>query len=52
VVNVAWLLPAAWLVTSNRLPGGVGLVVAYVPLLVVAFYFRAGSEGQKGIVPR
>ena len=43
-VNVAWLLPTAWLVSSDRLPAGAGLLLAYAPLLVVAFHFRAGSE--------
>lgn len=44
-LNVGWLLPMAWLVSSERLPPATGLLVAYVPLLVVAIYFRAGNEG-------
>jgi glycosyltransferase WbpL len=52
LMNVLWLLPTAWLVSSNRLPAGVGLLVAYVPLLLVALYFRAGGEGEMRTVPR
>lgn len=41
-INVFWLLPWALAIASGRIEGLVGLVVAYIPLLVLAFRFRAG----------
>lgn len=41
-INVLWLLPWALAVASGRVDGVVGLVVAYVPLLVLALRFKAG----------
>jgi Fuc2NAc and GlcNAc transferase len=41
-INVFWLLPWALAIASGRIEGVVGLVVAYIPLLVLAFRFRAG----------
>lgn len=43
-VNLLWLLPIAWLVSSSRLHATAGLLVAYVPLLAAAIHFRAGVE--------
>jgi Fuc2NAc and GlcNAc transferase len=44
LLNLVWLLPIAWLVASGRLPALGGLVLAYLPLVAVAAYFRAGNE--------
>lgn len=41
-INIFWLLPWALAIASGRIEGIVGLVVAYIPLLVLAFRFRAG----------
>jgi hypothetical protein len=41
---VAWLLPLAWLVASNRLPPGAGITLAYAPLVVAALWFKAGHK--------
>lgn len=41
-INVFWLLPWALAIASGRIEGVVGLVVAYIPLMVLAFRFRAG----------
>lgn len=41
-LNIFWLLPWAMAIASGRIDGVVGLVVAYIPLLVLAFRFRAG----------
>jgi Fuc2NAc and GlcNAc transferase len=41
-INVFWLLPWALAIASGRIEGVVGLGVAYIPLLVLAFRFRAG----------
>jgi len=42
-INVFWLLPWALAIASGRVDGVVGLVVAYIPLLVLALRFRAGT---------
>ncbi|BCO09738.1 glycosyl transferase [Desulfolithobacter dissulfuricans] len=43
-INVCWLYPLAMLVALRWLDGVVGLVVAYAPLVWLAFRFRAGEE--------
>ncbi len=42
VINVSWLLPCAVLVSFGYISGFLGLVIAYVPLLVLAIHFKAG----------
>ncbi len=44
-INVIWLLPLAWLA---GLPGWAwpAIIVAYVPLITLAFYFGAGAPEQ------
>lgn len=47
VINVLWLLPIAIAVGLLGLDGIVGVVLAYLPLLFLAFKFRAGDlEGD------
>lgn len=41
-VNVAWLLPLAWLAHSGKLDGGIALSLAYLPLLIVCRAVNAG----------
>lgn len=49
VIDLLWLLPIASLVATGRLDGAVGLVVAYMPLVVLVLKFRAGEpEPEKG----
>lgn len=43
VINVLWLLPLALLVGLGKLDGGVGVVIAYCPLLLLALKFKAGQ---------
>ena len=43
VINVFWLLPVAVSVTCFGVDGVVGLIVAYIPLVVLAFGFKAGE---------
>ncbi|CAM5524244.1 MraY family glycosyltransferase [Eoetvoesiella caeni] len=43
VINMFWLYPLAWLVAIKRLESLSGIVIAYVPLLVLALTFRAGK---------
>ncbi|QQZ37599.1 glycosyltransferase family 4 protein [Pseudomonas sp. SK2] len=42
-INGLWLLPLACLVTLGILNGALGLVIAYVPLLLLALKYRAGQ---------
>jgi Fuc2NAc and GlcNAc transferase len=44
VINMLWLLPMSCLVASQLLDGFVGLLLAYLPLLVVALKFQAGKR--------
>jgi Fuc2NAc and GlcNAc transferase len=43
-INLLWLLPIATCVALGRLDGMVGIVVAYLPLVVLAIRFRAGEK--------
>ncbi|MDB5981226.1 MAG: glycosyl transferase [Pseudomonas sp.] len=42
-INILWLLPVALSVVEFGLDGALGVVVAYVPLVVVAIRLRAGE---------
>lgn len=46
-INLGWLLPIALWVASGRVEGGVGLLVAYAPLLALAVKFRAGQPESR-----
>lgn len=43
-INIIWLLPLAALVGSSRLDGFTGLLIAYIPLIALAFKFRSGCN--------
>jgi Fuc2NAc and GlcNAc transferase len=43
LINLLWLSPLALLVATHRLDGSMGLVIAYIPLLTAAIYFKAGE---------
>ena len=43
LINLVWLLPIAMLVAHGWLDGLVGLVIAYLPLVFLAFKFKAGA---------
>jgi Fuc2NAc and GlcNAc transferase len=43
-INLFWLLPWALAIASGHIAGVVGLIVAYAPLLLLAFRFRAGID--------
>ena len=45
-INLCWLLPIALWVGLGGLDGLLGLVIAYVPLIVLAFHFRAGVRNS------
>jgi Fuc2NAc and GlcNAc transferase len=42
-INVGWLLPVAVCVTSFGIDGVLGLIVAYLPLVILAIKFHAGE---------
>jgi len=43
-VNIAWLLPIAFLVADKQVAGTTGVIIAYVPLLIAALAFGAGKD--------
>tara|TARA_R110001583_G_scaffold195505_1_gene374536 strand:+ start:13088 stop:14110 length:1023 start_codon:yes stop_codon:yes gene_type:complete len=43
-INILWLLPLALVVGSGKIEGIFGLLLAYVPLVVLAACFRAGKR--------
>ncbi len=43
-INLIWLLPIATLVALGSLDGFVGLLIAYVPLILLALRFKAGQR--------
>jgi Fuc2NAc and GlcNAc transferase len=43
MINVCWLLPLALLVTTAGFNGAMVTVIAYLPVLWLAFRFRAGA---------
>jgi Fuc2NAc and GlcNAc transferase len=46
-LNIVWLFPIAWLVVEGKLEGLIGLLIAYIPLVLLALKFRAGDlEGR------
>ncbi|MDP9781246.1 MraY family glycosyltransferase [Pseudomonas fluorescens] len=42
-INVLWLFPLAWCVVALKLDGLTGVLLAYVPLVLLAFKFKAGQ---------
>ncbi|MBL6987758.1 MAG: glycosyltransferase family 4 protein [Methylobacter sp.] len=43
-INVFWLMPVATLVALDKLDGVVGLILAYLPLLLLAYRYKAGDR--------
>lgn len=43
-LNVFWLMPWAMAIASGRVEGVVGFVFAYIPLVALALWFKAGTE--------
>lgn len=43
-INLIWLLPIALLVAAGSLDGFFGLLIAYVPLILLALRFKAGQR--------
>jgi len=47
-INLLWLLPLAALVALGKLDGLTGVLIGYVPLVWLAFHFRAGDSAAQG----
>lgn len=43
-INLFWLFPLAFLVGTKWIDGAVGMIVAYIPLLILAMRFKAGEK--------
>jgi len=43
LINIFWLLPVAFFVANQQLDGLTGLVIAYIPLLLLAVKFKSGA---------
>ena len=43
-INLLWLLPVALIVGIGWLDGVFGLIIAYLPLILLAFRFKAGAK--------
>ncbi len=44
VINLVWLLPVALCVGLKHIDAGLGLLLAYVPVMLLAIFFRAGQR--------
>jgi len=44
LINMVWLFPVAVLVSMQYLDGVSGLIIAYTPLIILAFYNKAGAN--------
>lgn len=44
VINILWLLPIAIAVGLDFIDGGLGLLIAYLPLIFLALKFKAGQK--------
>ncbi|MCX5877112.1 MAG: glycosyltransferase family 4 protein [Deltaproteobacteria bacterium] len=49
LINLLWLLPITLLVARGSLPGLVGLLIAYAPLVWCAFRYKAGAKEQQKV---
>ena len=47
VINIVWLLPLAASVASGWLAGPVAVLLAYLPLITLAWHYKAGDRGAQ-----
>lgn len=45
-VNIFWLAPIAWLVVDQRVQPIFGVGISYLPLVILAVYFKAGKTAD------
>jgi Fuc2NAc and GlcNAc transferase len=50
-INLVWLLPMALLVAMGRVPPIPALLIAYLPLIGLAFHFKAGAAELQDLEP-
>ena len=43
LINLCWLLPLAWIVAAGWISGVLGVLIAYAPLVGLAWYLKAGA---------
>lgn len=43
-INILWLLPIAALVSTGKLDGGIGVLIAWCPLVLLALRFHSGKQ--------
>jgi Fuc2NAc and GlcNAc transferase len=46
MINLIWLLPWSILVAMEFINGTVGLIIAYAPILLLVFKFKAGKDSR------
>ncbi|MCT4716403.1 glycosyltransferase family 4 protein [Enterobacteriaceae bacterium H18W14] len=46
IINVVWLLPFALLIAGGKVTGVVGVVIAWLPLMVIAYCYGAGVKDK------
>lgn len=48
-INLLWLLPWALAVTQGWVDGVLAVVLAYAPLVALAFWLKAGAPEQQEV---
>jgi Fuc2NAc and GlcNAc transferase len=43
-INLFWLLPIAWLVANENIVPIVGVTIAYIPVIALALFLKAGKQ--------
>ncbi|PHV11158.1 MraY family glycosyltransferase [Chitinimonas sp. BJB300] len=51
-INLVWLLPIAIIIGKGYLDGFLGMLFAYLPLIGMAFYFKAGASELQEVMER
>jgi Fuc2NAc and GlcNAc transferase len=46
-INLFWLLPIAWLVANESVVPIVGVTIAYIPVIALALFLKAGKQTVK-----
>ncbi|MCU7811760.1 MAG: glycosyltransferase family 4 protein [Candidatus Thiodiazotropha sp. (ex Notomyrtea botanica)] len=47
LINIVWLMPAAWAVTMQQINGPLAITITFTPLILLAIYFNAGKPQSK-----
>ncbi|MGB0466076.1 MAG: MraY family glycosyltransferase [Pontibacterium sp.] len=49
LINLAWLLPLAILVAMGGLDGMMATIIAYIPMVILAVWFKAGQPERSSV---